>query len=109
MEGRRTTSLFGLIWKESAWRSGPMDPTVADTIQREEHLNSVLRFPLHEGIASRSAAHISASGAVMSPGTAALDTELELIREFHDSLTVNSTDVAIVAAAYEKCGENCLA
>ncbi|MGA7291189.1 MAG: asparagine synthase-related protein, partial [Terriglobales bacterium] len=37
-----------------------------------------------------------------------LDNRADLISELRDSLTVNSTDVAIVAAAYEKWGANCL-
>ena len=37
-----------------------------------------------------------------------MDNRADLISELRDSLTVNSTDVAIVAAAYEKWGANCL-
>src|ERR1700722_9689451 len=50
--------------------------------------------------------HISCSGAVIT-WDGRLDNRAELIDELRDSLTVNSTDVAIVAASYEKCGANC--
>ncbi|MGA2336081.1 MAG: asparagine synthase-related protein [Terriglobales bacterium] len=51
--------------------------------------------------------HISCSGAVIT-WDGRLDNRAELIDELRDSLTVNSTDVATVAASYEKWGENCL-
>ena len=51
--------------------------------------------------------HISSSGAVIT-WDGRLDNRTELINELRDSLTVNSTDVAIVAAFYEECGERCL-
>jgi asparagine synthase (glutamine-hydrolysing) len=51
--------------------------------------------------------HISPSGSVIA-WDGHLDNRARLIRELQDSLTVNSTDVAIVAAAYEKWGANCL-
>ncbi len=51
--------------------------------------------------------HISSSGAVIT-WDGRLDNRAELISELSDSLTNNSTDVAIVAAAYEKWGANCL-
>jgi asparagine synthetase B (glutamine-hydrolysing) len=38
-----------------------------------------------------------------------LDNPAELISELRDSLTVNSIDVTIIAAAYEKWGANCFA
>src|SRR5258707_207092 len=44
---------------------------------------------------------ISSSGAVITLD-GRLDNRAELISELHDSLTISSTDVAIVAAAYEK-------
>jgi len=50
---------------------------------------------------------ISPSGAVIA-WDGRLDNRADLIGELCDSLTVNSTDVAIVAAAYEKWGTNCL-
>jgi asparagine synthase (glutamine-hydrolysing) len=50
---------------------------------------------------------ISPSGAVIT-WDGRLDNRTDLISELRDSLTVNSTDVAIVAAAYEKWGANCL-
>jgi len=51
--------------------------------------------------------HISSSGAVIT-WDGRLDNRADLISELRDSLTVNSTDLAIVAAAYEKWGANCL-
>jgi asparagine synthase (glutamine-hydrolysing) len=50
---------------------------------------------------------ISASGAVIT-WDGRLDNRADLISELRDSLTVNSADLAIVAAAYEKWGANCL-
>jgi asparagine synthase (glutamine-hydrolysing) len=50
---------------------------------------------------------ISSSGAVIS-WDGRLDNRADLISELRDSLTFNSTDVAIIAAAYEKWGANCL-
>ncbi len=50
---------------------------------------------------------ISLSGAVVT-WDGRLDNRADLISELRDSLTVNSTDVGIVAAAYEKWGANCL-
>jgi asparagine synthase (glutamine-hydrolysing) len=50
---------------------------------------------------------ISPSGAVIT-WDGRLDNRTDLISELGDSLTVTSTDVAIVAAAYEKWGANCL-
>lgn len=51
--------------------------------------------------------HISFSGAVIT-WDGRLDNRADLISELRDSLTVNSTDVAIVSAAYEKWGVDCL-
>ncbi len=51
--------------------------------------------------------HISCSGAVIT-WDGRLDNRAELIDKLRDFLTVNSTDVAIVAASYEKWGANCL-
>ena len=51
--------------------------------------------------------HISSSGAVIT-WDGRLDNRADLISDLRDFLTVNSTDVAIVAAAYEKWGTNCL-
>ena len=50
---------------------------------------------------------IAPSGAVIT-WDGRLDNRIELISELRDFLTVNSTDVAIVAAAYERWGANCL-
>ena len=52
--------------------------------------------------------HISSSGAVIT-WDGRLDNRTDLISELRDSLTVNSTDVAIVVAAYEKWGADCFA
>jgi asparagine synthase (glutamine-hydrolysing) len=51
--------------------------------------------------------HISPSGVVIT-WDGRLDNRAEIIVELQDSLTVSSTDVAIVARAYEKWGVNCL-
>ncbi len=50
--------------------------------------------------------HISSSGAVTT-WDGGLDNRAELISELSDSLTNGSTDVAIVAMAFEKWGANC--
>src|SRR5260370_29839658 len=52
--------------------------------------------------------HISPSGTVIT-WDGRLDNRAELINEFRDFLTTASTDVAIVAAAYEKLGSDCCA
>jgi asparagine synthase (glutamine-hydrolysing) len=52
--------------------------------------------------------HISCSGAVIT-WDGRLDNRPELISELNDSLTDDSTDLVIVAAAYEKWGTNCFA
>jgi len=51
--------------------------------------------------------HISSSGAVIT-WDGRLDNRAELISELSDSLTNRSTDVAIVAMAFEKWSANCL-
>jgi asparagine synthase (glutamine-hydrolysing) len=50
---------------------------------------------------------ISPSGAVIT-WDGRLDNRADLISELHDSLTIASTDVAIVTASYDKWGTNCL-
>src|SRR5437667_152724 len=52
--------------------------------------------------------HISPSGAVIT-WDGRLDNRAELISELRDSLTISSTDLAIVAAAYEKWANTCFA
>jgi len=52
--------------------------------------------------------HISLSGAVIT-WDGRLDNRSELIGELRDFLTISSTDVAIVAAAYEEWGACCFA
>jgi asparagine synthase (glutamine-hydrolysing) len=49
---------------------------------------------------------VSPSGAVIT-WDGRLDNRADLIPDMRDSLTIDSTDVAIVAAAYEKWGTNC--
>jgi len=51
--------------------------------------------------------HVSRSGAVIT-WDGRLDNRAELINEFRHSVNVNSTDVVIVAASYEKWGTKCL-
>ena len=51
--------------------------------------------------------HISSSGAVIT-WDGRLDNRTDLINELRDSRTIAPTDVAIVAAAYEKWGASCL-
>ena len=50
--------------------------------------------------------HISSSGAVMT-WDGRLDNRPELIGEFRNALTIDSTDLDIVASAYEKWGVGC--
>src|SRR6266576_185472 len=52
--------------------------------------------------------HISRSGAVVT-WDGCLDNRAELISELSESLTGASTDIAIVAAAYDKWGPNSFA
>jgi asparagine synthase (glutamine-hydrolysing) len=51
--------------------------------------------------------HVSPSGAVIT-WDGRLDNRKELIIKLSDSLTPDHTDVALVAAAYERWGNNCL-
>jgi len=52
--------------------------------------------------------HISVSGAVIT-WDGRLDNRADLISDLRAGLTTNSTDVDIVAAAYEECGVDCFA
>jgi asparagine synthase (glutamine-hydrolysing) len=52
--------------------------------------------------------HICPSGAVLT-WDGHLDNRAELISELRDSLTCDSTDVAIIAAAYDRWGAHCFA
>jgi asparagine synthase (glutamine-hydrolysing) len=52
--------------------------------------------------------HVMASGAVIT-WDGRLDNRAELIRKLRDVLTINSTDLSIVAAAYEQWGTDCFA
>ncbi len=50
--------------------------------------------------------HVAESGAVIT-WDGRLDNRAELIRQLRNVLTISSTDVSIVAAAYEEWGTNC--
>src|SRR5439155_14442521 len=52
--------------------------------------------------------HTSPSGAVIT-WDGVLDNREELVRELRDSLAMNSPDVSIVSAAYEKWGDKSFA
>jgi asparagine synthase (glutamine-hydrolysing) len=52
--------------------------------------------------------HLTASGAVIT-WDGRLDNRAELVRQLKDVLTIGSTDVSIVAAAYEEWGTDCFA
>jgi asparagine synthase (glutamine-hydrolysing) len=52
--------------------------------------------------------HLTATGPVIT-WDGRLDNRSDLIRKFDDELTINSSDLAIVAAAYGRCGADCLA
>src|ERR1700677_101456 len=52
--------------------------------------------------------HISSSGSVIA-WDGHLDNRAELVSELRDALAFDSTDIAIVAAAYERWGANCFA
>ncbi|MGA2335018.1 MAG: asparagine synthase-related protein [Terriglobales bacterium] len=70
---------------------------------------TILYFAFHTTKESRreTQPHISPSGAVIT-WDGRLDNRADLISELRDSLTIAATDVAIVAAAYEKWGASCL-
>ncbi len=53
--------------------------------------------------------HLSSSSGAVITWDGRLDNRAELISELSDSLTNGSTDVAIVAIAFEKWGANCFA
>jgi len=52
--------------------------------------------------------HVSASGAIVS-WDGRLDNRSELIHELGNSVSSDSADVSIVAAAYDRCGTDCFA
>ncbi len=52
--------------------------------------------------------HISSSGVIIT-WDGRLDNRAELLSQLRGSLTISSTDIAIVAAAYEKWGTSCFA
>jgi len=70
----------------------------------------ILFRAFHTTKESRSEAqpHITPSGAVLT-WDGRLDNRAELIRELDDVLGINSNDISIVAAAYERWGSDCLA
>jgi len=71
---------------------------------------SILYRAFHTTKESRREAqpHISSSGSVIA-WDGHLDNRAELISELPDALGFDSTDIAIVAAAYERWGANCFA
>lgn len=71
---------------------------------------SILYYAFHTTRESRNETqpHISASGTVIT-WDGRLDNRADLITELRGSLTSGSTDVAIVAAAYEDWGTSCFA
>jgi asparagine synthase (glutamine-hydrolysing) len=71
---------------------------------------SILYYAFHTTKEARVEAqpHSSASGAVIT-WDGRLDNRTDLISELCNTVTVNSTDVAIVAAAYERWGVGCFA
>jgi len=71
---------------------------------------SILYRAFHTTRESRreSQPHVTASGAILT-WDGRLDNRAELIRQMSDEVTIGSTDVAIVAAAYERWGSDCLA
>ena len=70
---------------------------------------TILYCPFHTTKESRCEKQpcVSLSGPVIT-WDGRLDNRADLISELRNSLTVNSTDVSIVAAAYETWGRNCL-
>jgi asparagine synthase (glutamine-hydrolysing) len=71
---------------------------------------SILHRAFHTTKESRREAqpHVTASGAVLT-WDGRLDNRAELIRQLRDVLTINSTDVSVVVAAYEEWGTDCFA
>ena len=69
---------------------------------------SILYHAFHTTKESRREAqpHVTSSGAILT-WDGRLDNRTELIRRLTNVLTVHSTDVAIVAAAYEYWGKDC--
>jgi asparagine synthase (glutamine-hydrolysing) len=71
---------------------------------------SILYHALHTTKESRGEKqpHLTASGTVIT-WDGRLDNRAELIRELGDILTIDPTDVSIIAAAYEKWSTDCFA
>jgi asparagine synthase (glutamine-hydrolysing) len=71
---------------------------------------SILYHALHTTKESRreTQPHVTASGAILT-WDGRLDNRADLIRQLRDVVTIASTDVEIVAAAYEFWGSGCLA
>jgi asparagine synthase (glutamine-hydrolysing) len=69
---------------------------------------SILYDAFHTTKESRREAqpHVTSSGAVLT-WDGRLDNRADLIRRLHDVLTIGSTDVEIVAVAYEYWGKDC--
>jgi asparagine synthase (glutamine-hydrolysing) len=71
---------------------------------------SILYRAFHTTKESRreSQPHVTESGAIIT-WDGRLDNRADLIRQMRDHLTISSTDVSIVAAAYEEWGTDCFA
>jgi asparagine synthase (glutamine-hydrolysing) len=69
---------------------------------------SILYHAFHTTKESRREAqpHVTSSGAILT-WDGRLDNRAELIRQLRNVLTIGSTDVSIVAAAYEEWGKDC--
>ena len=69
---------------------------------------SILYHAFHTTKESRREAqpHVTSSGAILT-WDGRLDNRAELIRQLRNVLTIGSTDVSIVAAAYEEWGTDC--
>jgi len=70
---------------------------------------NLLYYALHTTRESRQEIqpHVSASGAIVT-WDGRLDNRAEFIHQFSSSLSIDSTDVAIVSAVYERWGTDCL-
>src|SRR5947207_16015798 len=74
------------------------------------HNISILYHAFHTTKESRleTQPHVTGSGTVIT-WDGRLDNRADLIRQLRDVVTIASTDVAIVAAAYESWGSHCFA
>ena len=95
------------ISKKSARLSLPTAPIATNRIRKDGIRILYRAFHTTKESRREKQPHISFSEAVIT-WDGQLDNRAELISELRDSATVNSTDVDIVAAAYEEWGANCL-